>query len=223
MAFRRKPVKLQDCVEHGPESGAELFLVEGDSASSSVGKVCSERFQAVLPMQGKPLNAIKSSVARVQANELLGELTRALGAGTGDAFDVRALRFQRVLLLMDPDADGIHCGALMLMFFYRFMPALLDQERLLMVRAPLFRITSDRLAKPAFVSSQAHREHVVAQLEENAAEYEIQHYRGLGSLEESLMRTRCVDPATRSADIMKREDAESAIRVFAASSLHDDQ
>lgn len=220
-AFHRKPVKLQDCLEHGPDSGAELFLVEGDSASNSVAKVCSERFQAVLPMQGKPMNALKSSVSRVQGNELLNELTRALGAGFGDAFDARALRFQRILLLFDPDADGIHCGALMLMFFHRFMPALFEQDRLLMVRAPLFRITSNRLAEPAFVGSKAHREHVVAQLEENDATYDIQHYRGLGSLEEPVMRTRCVDPATRLTDVMRHEDAEAAIRVFSASSLPD--
>jgi DNA gyrase subunit B len=122
MIFNNKPVKLQDCQQHGINSGTELFLVEGDSASSAVGGLRNVQFQAVLPMQGKPLNTIKSTPQKMAENPLFKALIDALGTGYGDSFQLKNLRYERIVLLMDPDADGIHCGALLLMFFYRCTP-----------------------------------------------------------------------------------------------------
>ncbi len=108
--FRLLPVKLHDCQIHGIGSEAELFIVEGDSASKNVVRVRNRQFQAVLPMQGKPLNACKASKRVVGQNELYQQLVAALGAGWDETFDLSQLRYDRVILLFDPDADGIHCG-----------------------------------------------------------------------------------------------------------------
>ncbi|MEQ1487852.1 MAG: toprim domain-containing protein, partial [Methylotenera sp.] len=120
MIYTNRPIKLQDCRQHG--ANAELFLVEGDSAASAVSSLRNQQVQAVLPMQGKPLNTIKASAEKVVENALFKALIEALGAGVGDNFDLTKCRYSRIVLLMDADADGIHCGALMLMFFYRWMP-----------------------------------------------------------------------------------------------------
>ncbi|MCE9629376.1 MAG: hypothetical protein K8S94_01470 [Planctomycetia bacterium] len=111
------PVKLDECVTQGSGAGAELFVVEGDSAAASVSPVRDQRYQAVLPMQGKPLNTIKASRAKVAGHTLFAALTAAIGTGMDPHFDAAGLRYDRILVLMDPDADGIHCGVLLLMFF----------------------------------------------------------------------------------------------------------
>ena len=107
MTFPRGPLKLDDCQAHGPGSGAELFVVEGDSAADAVSRVRDPAFQAVLPMQGKPLNARKASEKKVAGHPLFQALADAIGAGIGARFDAAACRYERILLLMDPDADGI--------------------------------------------------------------------------------------------------------------------
>ena len=119
--FPRLPIKLDDCTHHGIGSGAELYVVEGDSAAGAVSRMRNAAYQAVLPMQGKPLNTVRATAQRVVANPWFAALTDALGTGLGDAFEIKALRYDRVILLMDPDADGIHCGALVTLFFYRWM------------------------------------------------------------------------------------------------------
>lgn len=132
--FRLQPVKLHDCHLHGLDSGAELFVVEGDSASKSVCCARTATTQAVLPMQGKPMNAIKASKHAVADFELFRSLVTAIGAGFDDQLNLAKLRYDRVILLFDPDADGIHCGALMTMFFHRWMRPLLESGRLSTLR-----------------------------------------------------------------------------------------
>src|SRR5512137_1129181 len=103
MSFPARPRKLQDCRLHG--AGSELFLVEGDSASVAVAQVRKAEFQAVLPMQGKPMNPLKSPAQRVRTNDLYAALIESLGTGWGPDFSLDRLRYERVLLLMDPDPD----------------------------------------------------------------------------------------------------------------------
>jgi DNA gyrase subunit B len=209
--FKLKPVKLEACALSGPGSTAELFIVEGDSACSAVSGVRSQHFQAVLPMQGKPLNALRANAKKVAAFELYQALQQALGVPAFDSMAadlpagpapagpksdspesaspkpagpmLAAPRFDRVLLLFDPDADGIHCGALMLMYFYRWMRPLLESGRIEMVRAPLFDIKSYR-------------------------------YRGLGNIDPALLAQTCVNPKTRKTSIMGIADAQACIDAF---------
>jgi DNA gyrase subunit B len=213
--FHSSKLKLVDCTIHGIASGAELFIVEGDSASSSLMQLCDPQLQAVLPMQGKPLNAIKASVAKVLENPLLSALVDALGTGCGADFNIEKLRYQRVLLLMDPDADGIHCGALMLMFFHRFMPALLTGGHIHMLRPPVGEV-SDTLTgevsygfiEPEFLALCA------AGQANNPASFNAQRYRGLAGIAPSKLAHFCINPKTRRSTVMRAEDALMAIEVF---------
>ena len=217
--FRVDPVKLHDCQIHGPGSGSELFVVEGDSASKNVARVCNPRFQAVLPMQGKPLNAWKASKPIVTRNGLYQRLIQAIGTGWDDAFDLGRCRYDRIIFLFDPDADGIHCGALMLMFFFRWMPEIIDSSRLLAVRPPLYELSSiqrrpndpiDRIH--AYSDEQFHK--IRQQLRAKQVPFQSQRYRGLASISAAALSTTCIDPTTRQAIKMTRQDAAAAVQIF---------
>lgn len=215
MRFVNGPPKLDDCRDHGADADNELIIVEGDSAARSVASVRNPQSQAVLPMQGKPMNAHKAGAARLSANPWFKALIEALGCGIGERFRLEAMRYRRVLLLFDPDADGIHSGALMLIFFHRFMPGALTDGRILMVRAPLLRLTSPMLEQPVYLSSPAqHPAQVDALAARGVHEVQTLRYRGLGSLEPALLTSWCVDPQTRHTEVMKLADAELAQRYF---------
>jgi len=207
--------KLVDCRRHGPHSGAELFLVEGDSAANSVTAARDTLFQAVLPMQGKPMNVGKASANRLTGNSWLQTLFQSLGCGVGDDFNLKALRYERVMLLFDPDADGIHCGALMMICFEHLMPELIDAGRVHMIRAPLLRITSPLLAKPAYAHAPTHHQELLKRLQERGIDdYQLLRYRGLGSLEREVLTEQCIWPETRRAKAVTRDEAQMAMTMF---------
>ena len=216
--FRVTPAKLFDCQRHGPGSGAELFIVEGDSASKNVLRVRDQKFQAVLPMQGKPLNAWKANKSSVGGNELFQKLIDAIGTGWGDSYESERLRYERIVLLFDPDADGIHCGALMVMFFYRWMPDLLGNDRIVAVRPPLYELTAQRRAEKdvdrIHAYSDEHFQRLRVHLEARNVRFNSQRFRGLASINADALSETCVDPATRNTMIMGVEDAKAAVRVF---------
>jgi DNA gyrase subunit B/topoisomerase-4 subunit B len=214
MSFHVKPTKLIDCRAHGVDSAAELFIVEGDSASLAVARARNADFQAVLPMQGKPLNARKASKTAVSRNDMLRVLIESLGAGWDQQFDLQRLRYSRVLLLFDPDADGIHCGALMLMFFHRWMPALIESGRLSVVRPPLCEFTSRQYSSSIHAFSDDHARQVREALEAKQIAYAMKRFRGLASLSESSLVTKCLDPHTRHADVLSGDDAAAALAIF---------
>ncbi|TWU17693.1 DNA topoisomerase 4 subunit B [Novipirellula galeiformis] len=213
--FPRQPIKLYDCRDHGVGSGAELFLVEGDSASRSVARARDTAFQAVLPMQGKPMNALKSTRRTIERNELYLALIDALGSGIEDYFHVNAMRYDRIILLFDPDADGIHCGALMMMFFYRWMRPLLESGRVSIVRAPMFEISATRYKDTLLAYGEEHYRIIREQLDAQGIQgIKINRFRGLASLNEATLRRTCLGPETRAASEVGLADAEEAIRVF---------
>jgi DNA gyrase subunit B len=218
-------MKFEDCALHGRGLGTELFIVEGDSASSSVINVRDKQRQAVLPMQGKPLNAIRASGERVVAYALFQQIVSTLGVlmtnlETGELSDLSTMRFDRVVLLFDPDADGIHCGALMLMFFYRWMRPLLASGSVYMVRPPFFVVTHTGSDESLHAYSPDHAQRLVADLTRGGATHvKAQHHRGLASINPPLLLSSCVDPATRRADVMGVADAEAAIAAFGVPNL----
>jgi DNA gyrase subunit B/topoisomerase-4 subunit B len=192
-------------------------VVEGDSASKTVCRARNSQTQAVLPMQGKPMNAIRASRSSVGRNELFRALIDALGAGWDDQLDLSRLRYDRVILLFDPDADGIHCGALMLMFFHRWMRPLLESGRLSIVRAPLYEIASLDRSERIHAYSDDHYQRLRAELERKQIEFQGQRYRGLASISDAALVSTCLDPASRNISTLTREDAEAAIRIFVGS------
>ncbi len=212
--FRHNPVKLHDCRRHGVGSGAELFVVEGDAASKTVCRARNAETQAVLPMQGKPLNAIKASRANVERNQLFRALIDSMGAGWDDQLNLCQLRYDRVILLFDPDADGIHCGALMLMFFHRWMRPLIESDRLHVVRPPLYEISSAESHDRIHAYSDGHYQRIRAELEKKKVDFQEQRYRGLASMNDATLVTTCLDPETRNTSPLTCEDAETAIRIF---------
>ncbi len=212
MNFYPKPTKLVDCQQHGADS--ELLIVEGDSASRSVQRVRSPENQAVLPMQGKPLNAYKASRTNVLKNELFQVLIRSLNTGIDDEFDLSELRYQRIVLLFDPDADGIHCGALMLMFFYRWMPTILDERRLHVIHPPLYEFTAEQSDDKVHAYNENHFSKIRDQLEKQNIKYKSKRFRGLASIGEQTLRSTCVEPQTRRSYILQQDDAIAAINTF---------
>jgi DNA gyrase subunit B len=164
-------------------------------------------------MQGKPLNASKADQKKVSGYALFAALIDAMGTGMGDAFDTKKLRYERVLLLMDPDADGVHCGVLMLMFFYRWMRPLLDAGGVSMVRAPVGEAKDDENGNRVFAYTDA--EFQVFAQEHRTRGATVLRYRGLAGINVETLAALCVAPATRRASVISEADAKAAIDVFA--------
>ena len=209
---------LDDCKLHGAEvpaaSGAlpELFVVEGESAALAVTRVRDATTQAVLPMQGKPLNAAKATERKLVAHPFFTALTTSLGTGRGAAYDAAKLRYARVLLLMDPDADGIHCGVLMLTFFHRWMRPLLDAGRVEIVRPPWGEVTPvDSAPRYAFSEPEFQALANAVRSREPAV---ARRYRGLAGIESAVLHATCIAPATRHTDRITTAEAAAMIEVF---------
>ena len=210
----RLPLKLNDSRRHGAGSGAELFLVEGDSAAGSVSLVRDPETQAVLPMQGKPLNAAKAPPAKVAAHPLFRALADAVGAGDGPTFDLARARYERIVLLMDADADGIHCAALMCLYFYRRMWRLLEDGRVSIAHAPLAVISAATLARPEYVFTEIDYRERAQALRAAGHEIQVVRYRGLAGLDLGTLAASCVRPATRVLHVLGRPDADAMLRVL---------
>jgi DNA gyrase/topoisomerase IV subunit B len=187
------PSRLDDCRRAG-DDGAELFVVEGESAAAAVARVRDAEFQAVLPMQGKPLNATRATRAKLLAHPLFGPLVDAVGTGIEPDYRATSLRYGRILLLMDPDADGIHCGVLLLLFFRRWMPQLIAAGRIGIVRPPWGEVTVDgrvhRGLSDAELTALADRAGATGSVA-------VRRYRGLAAIDADVIRETCVAPATR--------------------------
>jgi DNA gyrase subunit B/topoisomerase-4 subunit B len=217
--FPSGPVKLDECalLGAGPHAAMgvtpELFVVEGESAALAVTRVRDATSQAVLAMQGKPLNAIKATEKKLAAHPLFTALTDSLGTGRGDAFDLARLRYARVLLLMDPDADGIHCGVLMLMFFHRWMRPLLDAGHVEIVRPPWGEVVPADGGPPRHACSEAEFQAVSAAVRARGPAT-ARRFRGLAAIEPKLLLETCIAPATRRTDRISTAEAAAMIEVF---------
>jgi len=210
--------KLSDCTHHG--SGSELFIVEGDSAAEAVKLVRNPATQAVLPMQGKPMNAMKASASELRENIQFAALLEALGVAWGgnqiDSLPVDTLRYERYILLFDPDADGIHSGTLMLLFFYRWLPELLDAGRVFDAHAPLWEITARGLEGAAYAKTASHLEKVRSHLRASGAgEIKAKRFRGLANVPAPIIGSHCVKSATRKLRPLGQHDATTAMELFA--------
>ena len=212
---------LLDSQQHGPE--AELLLVEGESAAQSVAAVRQSLRQAVLPLQGKPLNAWRASERKVAESPLFGQLAQALGLSGATAHaggDVLPdLRFARLVLLFDPDADGIHIGALVLLYLQRWLPQLLREERVWMVRPPLGAVRWTDGETGEILLQQAYTQPQLPLLRQQALEsggLDVQQfvYRGLGSLPQQVLFDTCVQEGTRHAHVVRETELRAVIEMF---------
>ncbi len=213
--FRLLPTKLLDCQFHPRGAATELFIVEGDSASNAIGGVRDAGFQAVMPTQGKPLNAWKATKDKVARNEFFNALHQAIGAGWGDSFQLSETRYQNIILVFDPDADGIHCGMLVLMYFYRWMRPLLESGRIHMVHPPLFEISAPGMTELVCAVSDEEAATCLAKVQKEVSPMAVKkRFRGLASMNAAVLKQYCVQPTSRNAFRMQPKDAEAAIDVF---------
>ena len=210
----QQSLKLFDCARHAPEVPAELFIVEGDSAVDAVTAVRNGQFQAVLPIQGKPLNALKASSRRIVQNPWFAALLAALGSAAGTALPLADPIYRRILLLLDPDADGIHCAALLQMFFYRFMRRLIEDGQIDIVHAPWGELRPAQ-GEPLLAYHEAEFQSLCRQADargESRAE-RVRH-RGLATITPALLAQTCIDPRTRNSHVLTVADVELAIAIF---------
>jgi DNA gyrase subunit B/topoisomerase-4 subunit B len=212
----KMPAKLIDCSPGAPPPDGErreLLVVEGDSASRAVARLRDARHQAVLPMQGKPLNAAKASAAAVQRNVWFTALMDALGMDWA-APEPSQMRYDRLLLLFDPDADGIHCGALTLIFIDRYLRPLLEAHRVTLIKPPMFEIRAEGYRDRLHAYSEDQWRRLRLHLDERGIRYTRTRFRGLASMDDEVLKESCLDPRSRTAYLVQTGDAAAARRLF---------
>jgi DNA gyrase/topoisomerase IV subunit B len=183
------PGKLADCKLTGID-GTELFIVEGDSAGGSTKQGRNNKTQAVLPLRGKILNSEGLALSKALGNAELTDLVSAIGTGAGDKFDIRGLRYGKIILLMDADADGMHISTLLLAFFFRHMPELIRKGHVYIAQPPLYRIDAGK--ETYWARDDRHKEEILKGLRANA-KVEISRFKGLGEMDANVLASTTLD------------------------------
>ncbi|MFI3168230.1 MAG: DNA gyrase subunit B [Bacillota bacterium] len=201
--------KLSSCTGRKAEEN-ELFIVEGDSAGGTAKQGRNRKFQAILPLRGKPLNVEKQKIDKVLANEEIRSIITALGTGIGEDFNIANLKYHKVVILSDADQDGLHIRSILLTFFYRFMRELVAGGHVYIGQPPLYRVSKGNFEEYCY-----NEQELAVSAKKAGKGYHVTRYKGLGEMSAEQLKNTTLDPENRSLVQVRIEELAEAERLVA--------
>ena len=203
------PGKLVDCSSRS-QKNTEIFIVEGDSAGGSAKQARNREFQAILPLRGKILNVYNAGLAKIADNNEIQNLIQSLGCGIGKNFDIKKLRYEKIILMTDADVDGSHIATLLITFFYKYMKNLIDENRLYLAMPPLFKIYNKNKYFYAFDEKE---KDLIIKKEFNSDDFYITRFKGLGEMPANQLKETTMDQKNRNLILINSEKVKKDIKI----------